>query len=200
MSQLQILLGFRFLPTKEEILCDYLKPIIKGDPIPSGVLKARHIYGANREPWNIFDQDSPESFWVFTKEKEQIKNRKNRGRWMLAPTVCQRSEEQGRRRNQEAVGSSDLVICEIKNKDVAIVSSDYEESEGEIKKNKKRKLMKVPSDSTNDFATMPVGNQTFDYMAPESRSRRLLTLLCQQPNPWTWAGVGGNLGVPDYMT
>ncbi|KAK5770353.1 hypothetical protein PVK06_046503 [Gossypium arboreum] len=42
--------GFRFLPTKEEIICDYLKPIIKGDPMPSGVLKVRHIYGANREP------------------------------------------------------------------------------------------------------------------------------------------------------
>lgn len=49
-SQLQIPLGFRFLPTNKEILSDYLKPIIKGDPIPSGVMMARDIYGANREP------------------------------------------------------------------------------------------------------------------------------------------------------
>ncbi|KAL1125863.1 hypothetical protein V6Z11_A13G072200 [Gossypium hirsutum] len=102
-------------------------------------------------------------------------------------------------KEQEAVGLSDLVICEIKNKDAAALSSDYEESKGEIKKNKKRKLMEVPSDSTNDFATVPVENQTFDYMAPEVGGfSPFSACLDQQPNPWTSAGVGGNLGVPDY--
>ncbi|XP_017617747.2 NAC domain-containing protein 41-like [Gossypium arboreum] len=98
--QLEIPVGFRFLPTKEEILRDYLQPFIKGDPIPSGVMKELDIYGANREPWNIFDQDSAESLGYHeADEEEQIKNRKNRGRWMLAPTIYQRSEELGRRRS-----------------------------------------------------------------------------------------------------
>ncbi|TYH90785.1 hypothetical protein ES332_A13G072800v1 [Gossypium tomentosum] len=231
MPQLQIPLGFLFLPTKEEILCDYLKPIIKGDSIPSGVLKARHIYGANREPWNIFDQDLLESFWVLTKLKKKSKSRIERtagdGCWFQQFAKEVKSKDGGEvigfdkyftytskkkkksngqwimhefsLKDQEAVGLSDLVIFEIKNKDAAVVSSDYEESEGEIKKNKKRKLMAVPSDSTNDFATMPVGNQTFDYMAPEIGGfSPFSACLDQQPNPWTSAGVDGNLGVPDY--
>ncbi|PPS06237.1 hypothetical protein GOBAR_AA14417 [Gossypium barbadense] len=212
MPQLQIPLGFLFLPTKEEILCDYLKPIIKGDPIPSGVLKARHIYGANREPWNIFDQDLLESFWVLTKLKKKSKSRIERtagdGCWFQQFAKEVKSKDGGEvigfdkyftytskkkkksngqwimhefsLKDQEAVGLSNLVIFEIKNKDAAV-------------------LMAVPSDSTNDFATMPVGNQTFDYMAPEIGGfSPFSACLDQQPNPWTSAGVDGNLGVPDY--
>ncbi|MBA0579882.1 hypothetical protein Gorai_022126, partial [Gossypium raimondii] len=168
-SQLQIPIGFRFLPTKEEILCDYLKPIIKADPIPSGVMM---FYGANREPWNIFDQDSAESFWVITKLKKRSKSRiertagdgcwlqqyvkevkhkdggevigfdkyftlitskkskKSNGQWVMHDEYSLKDQEAA------SAGLSDSVICEIKNKDAAVVSSDYEESEGEIKKNK----------------------------------------------------------------
>ncbi|KAB2047769.1 hypothetical protein ERO13_A13G064566v2 [Gossypium hirsutum] len=222
--------GFKY-GKGEEILFDNLKPIIKGDPIPSGVLKTRHIYGANREPWNIFDQELPESFWVLTKLKKKSKSRIERttgdGCWLqqFAKEVKNKdggevigydkyftyTSKKNKKSNgqwimhefslkeQEAVGLSDLVICEIKNKDAAALSSDYEESKGEIKKNKKRKLMEVPSDSTNDFATVPVENQTFDYMAPEVGGfSPFSACLDQQPNPWTSAGVGGNLGVPDY--
>lgn len=46
-------------------------------------------------------------------------------------------------KGQEAAGLSDFVIWETKNKDAAVVSSDYEESKREINKNKKRKLMEV---------------------------------------------------------
>ncbi|KAK5844054.1 hypothetical protein PVK06_000189 [Gossypium arboreum] len=154
-SQLQIPIGFRFLPTKEEILCDYLEYF---RPRFGRVFLGYHK----------------------VEEKEQIKNRKNRGRWMLAPTICQRSEAQGRQRSHR----------------------DYEESEGEIKNNKKRKLMEVPSDSTNDVAIVPEENHTFDYMAPEvggfSPSPPFSACLNQQPNPWTLTGVDGNLGVPEY--
>ncbi|PPD66968.1 hypothetical protein GOBAR_DD36155 [Gossypium barbadense] len=232
-SQLQIPIGFRFLPTKEEILCDYLKPIIKGYPIHSGVMM---IYGANREPWNIFDQDSAKALRVITKLKKRSKSRIERtagdGCWLQQYVKEVKNEDGGEvigfdkyftftskkseksngqwimheysLKDQEAAsaGLSDSVICEIKNKDAAVVSSDYEESEGEIKENKKRKLMEVPSDSTNDVAIVPEENQTFDYMAPEvgcfSPSPPFSACLNQQPNPWTLAGVDGNLGVPDY--
>ncbi|KAG8480332.1 hypothetical protein CXB51_024706 [Gossypium anomalum] len=231
--KLEIPVGFRFLPTKEEILCDYLHPFIKGDSIPSGVMKELDIYGANREPWNIFDQDSAESLWVITKLKKKSKSRIERtagdGCWLqqyikevknsdgegigydkyftYSRKKSQKSNGQWimhefSLKDQEALGLSDFVICEIKNKDAAVVSPDYEECEGEINKNKKRKLMEVPSTSTNDFAFVPVGNQAFDYMAPEvggfSPSPPFTACLNQQPNPWTSAGVGGILGVPDY--
>ncbi|KAG8502113.1 hypothetical protein CXB51_000270 [Gossypium anomalum] len=208
-SQLQIPIGFRFLPTKEEILCDYLKPIIKGKyPIPSGVMMERDIYGANHEPVNIFDQDSAESFWVITKLKKRSKSRIERtagdGCWLQQYVKEVKHKDGGEVIGPRSCSSglSDSVICEIKNKDAAVVSSDYEESEGEIKKNKKRKLMEVPSDSTNDVAIVPEENHTFDYMAPKvggfSPSPPFSACLNQQPNPWTLAGVDGNLGVPEY--
>ncbi|MBA0849562.1 hypothetical protein Goshw_017493 [Gossypium schwendimanii] len=197
-SQLQITIGFRFLPTKEEILCHYLKPIIKGDPTPAGVMM---FYGANREPWNIFDQDWAESFWIITKLKKRSKSRIERtagdGCWLQQYVKEVEHKDSGEvigldkyftftskkskksngqwimheysLKDQEAAsaGLSDSVICKIKNKDATVVSSDYKESEGEIKKNKKRKLMDVPPDSTNDVAIVPEENQTFDYMAAE---------------------------------
>ncbi|TYH51495.1 hypothetical protein ES332_D10G279200v1 [Gossypium tomentosum] len=193
------------------------------------------IYGENREPWNIFNQDSAEeSFWVITKLKKKSKSRIERtagdGCWLqqyikevknsdggevigydkyfkYTRKKSQKSNGQWSMhefslKDQEALGLSDYVICEIKNKDAAVVSPDYEECEGEINKKKKRKLMEVPSTSTNHFAFVPLGNQSFDYMAPEaggfSPSPPFTACLNQQPNPWTSAGVGGNLGVPDY--
>ncbi|MFQ6663047.1 hypothetical protein Gotur_030704 [Gossypium turneri] len=130
-------------------------------------------------------------YFTFTSKK----SKKSNGQWVMHEYSL---------KDQEAAsaGLSDSVICEIKNKDAAVVSSDYEESEGEIKKNKKRKLMEVPSASTNDVAIVPEENQTFDYMAAEvggfSPSPPFSACSNQQPNPWTLAGVDGNLGVPDY--
>ncbi|PPD75423.1 hypothetical protein GOBAR_DD27660 [Gossypium barbadense] len=174
-SQLQIPVGFRFLPTKEEILCDCLKPIIKGDPITSGVMMACDIYGANREPWNIFDHDLADSFWKLKKKSTSRTERTAGDGCWLGRYIKYVKNKDGEDigydkyfthefslKDQEAAGLSDFVICEIKNKDAAVVSPDYEE----IKKNKKRESMEVPSDSTNDFAIV----------------------------------VGGNLGVPDYKS
>ncbi|MBA0667475.1 hypothetical protein Goklo_000550, partial [Gossypium klotzschianum] len=86
--------------------------------------KARHIYGANHEPWNILDQDSPESFWVLTKLNKKSKSRIERtagdGCWLQ-----QFAKEVKNKDGGEVIG--DLVICEIKNKDAAVVSSGYKE-------------------------------------------------------------------------
>ncbi|OMO49769.1 No apical meristem (NAM) protein [Corchorus olitorius] len=65
-------IGFRFHPTKEEVIISYLGPAIHGDPLPADdVLLKIDIYGEKREPWNLFDKDSESSFWVFTKLKKR---------------------------------------------------------------------------------------------------------------------------------
>ncbi|XP_022754215.1 NAC domain-containing protein 78-like [Durio zibethinus] len=84
--------GFRFRPTKKEILCFYLPRAISGEPLilPSDTLIEREIYGSNREPWNIFDKDHNASFWVFTKLKKKSKSRIDRiagsGTWLARST------------------------------------------------------------------------------------------------------------------
>ncbi|PPD67112.1 hypothetical protein GOBAR_DD36006 [Gossypium barbadense] len=197
-SQLQIPIGFRFLPTKEEILCDYLKPIIKGDPMSKSRIERTAGDGCWLQQYvkEVKHKDGGEvigfdKYFTFTSKKRK----KSNGQWIIHEYSLKDQEE-------ASAGLSDSVICEIKNKDAAVVSSDYEESQGEIKKNKKRKMMEVPSDSTNDVAIVPEENQTFDYMAAEvggfSPSPPFSACLNQQPNPWTLAGVDGNLGVPDY--
>ncbi|OMO93090.1 No apical meristem (NAM) protein [Corchorus olitorius] len=64
-------IGFRFHPTKEEVVISYLRPAIHGEPLPADVLLKIDIYGDKREPWNLFDKDSESSFWVFTKLKKR---------------------------------------------------------------------------------------------------------------------------------
>ncbi|KAG4181280.1 hypothetical protein ERO13_A10G216866v2, partial [Gossypium hirsutum] len=231
--KLEIPVGFRFLPTKEEIICDYLQPFIKGDPIPSGVMKSWILWRKSRaleyfrprfgrvslgyhelkkKSKSRIERTAGDGCWLQQYIKEvknsdggevigydkyfkysRKKNQKSNGQWIMHEFSL---------KDQEALGLSDFVICEIKNKDAAVVSPDYEECEGEINKNKKRKLMEVPSTSTNDFAFVPMGNQAFEYMAPEAGGLSPLppfnACLNQQPNPWTSAGVGGNLGVPYY--
>ncbi|KAK8648919.1 hypothetical protein V6N13_129661 [Hibiscus sabdariffa] len=65
---MSISLGFQFLPTKEEILVCYLKPLCDGYMINPDVMVPCNIYGADCEPWKIFDDDS---FWIFTKLNRQ---------------------------------------------------------------------------------------------------------------------------------
>ncbi|OMO70120.1 No apical meristem (NAM) protein [Corchorus olitorius] len=64
-------MGFRFRPTKEEILIYYLRPAIKREPLPGDVMMKIEIYGDRKEPWNLFDKDSSDTFWVFTMLKKK---------------------------------------------------------------------------------------------------------------------------------
>ncbi|MBA0669373.1 hypothetical protein Goklo_029464 [Gossypium klotzschianum] len=132
-------------------------------------MMACDIYGANREPWNIFDHDLADSFWKLKKKSTSRTER-------TAGDGCWLGRYIKDEKNKDGEDIGDFVICEIKNKDAAVVSPDYEE----IKKNKKRESMEVPSDSTNDFAIVPVGN----YMAPEALPPPFTACLNQQPNPW----------------
>ncbi|XWS22206.1 hypothetical protein CRYUN_Cryun29cG0014300 [Craigia yunnanensis] len=75
---LSIAYGYRFSPTKEEIFRCYLRPAINGEPLSSSIVVESEIYGENREPWNIFDKEAKNSFWVFTKLKKKSKSRIDR--------------------------------------------------------------------------------------------------------------------------
>ncbi|XVF65629.1 hypothetical protein PTKIN_Ptkin09bG0264400 [Pterospermum kingtungense] len=65
--------GYRFMPTKQEIIWGYLRPAMNGAPFFRGALIEADIYG--EEPWKLFDKNGKESFWVLTKLKKKSKSR-----------------------------------------------------------------------------------------------------------------------------
>ncbi|OMO68347.1 No apical meristem (NAM) protein [Corchorus olitorius] len=71
-------IGFRFHPTKEEILISYLGPAIKREPLPANVLMEIDIYGDQKQPWNLFDKDSSDTYWIFTMLKKKSGSRIDR--------------------------------------------------------------------------------------------------------------------------
>jgi hypothetical protein len=68
----QMPVGFHFFPTEEELVFYYLQRKVNGEPLPPCVVVDCEIYG-EKEPWNIFDHNSKESFYVFTKLKKKGK-------------------------------------------------------------------------------------------------------------------------------
>ncbi|OMO69357.1 No apical meristem (NAM) protein [Corchorus olitorius] len=77
-SNLSIPIGFRFHPTKEEILISYLRSAIKREPLPANVLMKIDIYGDKKQPWNLFDKDSSDTYWIFTMLKKKSGSRIDR--------------------------------------------------------------------------------------------------------------------------
>ncbi|OMO62130.1 No apical meristem (NAM) protein [Corchorus olitorius] len=75
-SNLSIPIGFRFHPTKKEILISYLRPAIKREPLPANVLMEIDIYGDKKQPWNLFDKDSSNTYWIFTMLKKKSGSRR----------------------------------------------------------------------------------------------------------------------------
>ncbi|GLT69148.1 hypothetical protein SLA2020_413240 [Shorea laevis] len=67
-------LGFRFRPTEEELVFYYLHRKVNGEPLPPNVVTDCEIY-CDKEPWQIFDNNSNERFYVFTKLKRRSKAR-----------------------------------------------------------------------------------------------------------------------------
>ncbi|XWS09355.1 hypothetical protein CRYUN_Cryun40dG0078100 [Craigia yunnanensis] len=147
---------YRFCPSREQILCRYLKPAVNGEPLSSGILIEVDIYGDNREPWNIFNKDEKQSFWVFTKLKKKSKSRFDRiagcGCWLgrNIKEIKDASDKSSCQGNGHWImhefslkdeGLSDYVICEIRNRDAG-VSFDHQEDEVESR-NKKRKSIDI---------------------------------------------------------
>ncbi|XP_017976373.1 PREDICTED: NAC domain-containing protein 19 [Theobroma cacao] len=69
-------MGYRFVPTEEELVLGYLLKKVKGETLPSQAVIDCEIYGDDKEPWKIFNQTSTDKFYVFTK----LKKKNGRGR------------------------------------------------------------------------------------------------------------------------
>ncbi|OMP14074.1 No apical meristem (NAM) protein [Corchorus olitorius] len=99
--------GFRFKPTPEEIFRYYLRPAMKGEGFPSGILKECDLY--EREPWHLFDKDPTQSFWVLTPLKKMSENKIKRtagsGVWNGRGTVKKVRDSDGK------VGLNDPVLA-----------------------------------------------------------------------------------------
>ncbi|GAV83380.1 NAM domain-containing protein [Cephalotus follicularis] len=70
-------MGFHFLPTEEDLI-DYLRRKVKKLPLPlsvvPGIVIECDLYG-DKEPWEIFDPHSTESFYAFTRLKRRSQSR-----------------------------------------------------------------------------------------------------------------------------
>ena len=171
-SEFSIPDGYRFRPSREEILCRYLKPAINGEPLSSGILIEVDIYGENREPWNIFNKDAKQSFWVFTRLKKKSKSRFDRiaggGCW-LGRNIKEIKDESGqllgfdkyftftcKKDKSSCQGNGHWIMHEFSLKDEGLsdyviceirnkdagVSFDHQEDEVESR-NKKRKSLDI---------------------------------------------------------
>ncbi|XP_064971627.1 NAC domain-containing protein 104-like [Musa acuminata AAA Group] len=53
--------GYRFLPTAEELLVDYLANCVAGAPLPGRAVAFADVYGT--EPWNLLGSDRQEGYF-----------------------------------------------------------------------------------------------------------------------------------------
>ncbi|KAI6707222.1 hypothetical protein NL676_010184 [Syzygium grande] len=70
--------GFSFQPTDEDLFFHYLLRRLNQEPLPDpDVVVDCDVYGGG-DPWNIFDKDWDEKFYVFTVLKKKNKSRVDR--------------------------------------------------------------------------------------------------------------------------
>lgn len=108
--------GFRFVPTDEELLFYYLQRKVNGESLPSDVVTDCNIYGG-KEPWKIFDKNSNETFYVFSKLRKKSKLRIERtvgcGTWKGQNSTKIMDCE-------KLVGSKEMFIFEAREKAMAV--------------------------------------------------------------------------------
>ncbi|XWS13203.1 hypothetical protein CRYUN_Cryun36dG0017300 [Craigia yunnanensis] len=183
--------GYRFYPTKKELFSLYLRPAVNGEPFPSNALIEVEIYGENKEPWNIFDKNANNSFWVLTKLKKKGKSKIDRtagsGSWIarsiskkvmdahgevlgLRKYFCFKSKEDHEQWimhefSLNEAGLNDYVICKIKNKDAV------------EPKNKKH--------------ASPEANDDEEMSLESTAKKDYVEIDLNQPNIEEWNGSGG---------
>ncbi|XP_074573412.1 NAC domain-containing protein 68-like [Curcuma longa] len=79
-------IGYRFLPTDEELILDYLANKVAGELVPSTAVVEADVYGT--EPWNLLTNDDQEAyFFAVRKRKNSVGTRVDRragtGTWTL---------------------------------------------------------------------------------------------------------------------
>ncbi|XP_064957883.1 protein CUP-SHAPED COTYLEDON 2-like [Musa acuminata AAA Group] len=135
--------GYRFLPTAEELVVDYLANCIAGTPLPSRAVAFADVYGT--EPWNLLCSDRQEGYffaerkpknsggsrvdrkagtgsWTLNKKQEPVKSLVD-GREMVVGRKSFLSFNDGRRKNSGWVmyeyemcspGFERRVLCHVK--------------------------------------------------------------------------------------
>ncbi|CAL9758932.1 unnamed protein product, partial [Musa acuminata subsp. burmannicoides] len=79
--------GYRFLPTAEELVVDYLANCVAGTPLPSRAVAFADVYGT--EPWNLLCNDRQEEGYFFAERKpknsggSRVDRRAGTGSWTL---------------------------------------------------------------------------------------------------------------------
>ena len=62
--------GFKFCPSDQELLMNYLKPKIQGNLPWDHVIEEKDIYGPNANPWEIFDESSTQ--WITSGNEKTV--------------------------------------------------------------------------------------------------------------------------------
>ncbi|CAL9145845.1 unnamed protein product, partial [Musa hybrid cultivar] len=144
--------GYRFLPTAEELVVDYLANCIAGTPLPSRAVAFADVYGT--EPWNLLFSDRQEGYffaerkpknsggsrvdrragtgsWTLNKKQEPVKSIVD-GREMVVGRKSFLSFNDGRRKNSGWVmyeyemcspGFERRVLCHVKKKESSALSA-----------------------------------------------------------------------------
>ncbi|CAL9758939.1 unnamed protein product [Musa acuminata subsp. burmannicoides] len=78
--------GYRFLPTAEELVVDYLANCVAGTPLPSRAVAFADVYGT--EPWNLLCNDRQEGYFFAERKPKnsggsRVDRRAGTGSWTL---------------------------------------------------------------------------------------------------------------------
>ncbi|CAL9759631.1 unnamed protein product, partial [Musa acuminata subsp. burmannicoides] len=141
--------GYRFLPTAEELVVDYLANCVAGTPLPSRAVAFADVYGT--EPWNLLCNDRQEGYffaertpknsrvdrragtgsWTLNKKQEPVKSIVD-GREMVVGRKSFLSFNDGRRKNSGwtmyeyemcSPGFERRVLCHVKKKESSTLSA-----------------------------------------------------------------------------
>ena len=78
--------GYRFLPTAEELVVDYLANCVAGTPLPSRAVAFEDVYGT--EPWNLLGSDRQEGYFFAERKPKnsggsRVDRKAGSGSWTL---------------------------------------------------------------------------------------------------------------------
>ncbi|XP_059461798.1 protein FEZ-like [Corylus avellana] len=189
----QMLVGFRFHPTVEEIFM-FLRMKVNGETLPHDEVGEFDIYG-NREPWIIFDPTVKKQFFVFTKLKKKSKSRRDRvvgcGTWKIEHTqeirdlknnkligikksCLQIYKEQGQRNKdldkmKYPIRNFQHHAQPSNNQQVAVVEpNEIHQNNGEIKRNLSPGEENIVAQQTYPIAAVPVSSSSVEFYATTS--------------------------------
>ncbi|CAL9758921.1 unnamed protein product [Musa acuminata subsp. burmannicoides] len=83
--------GYRFLPTAEELLVDYLANWVAGAPLPGRAVAFTDVYGT--EPWNLLGSDRQEGYFFAERKPRTAAARASIERPAAVLGLCTKSKK-----------------------------------------------------------------------------------------------------------